>query len=339
MVAKGIGGFFRGIWFRMVACGLLGLLMAMPAMASCTGVRAGGNVTLPSNLTLPRNPAVGQIVWDSNWVPVPSIITTCTSSADMRVDGYTRALNPVGGSSDIYDSGIPGIGIKSATFFGGPAPANIDSGIMMRWPQGSVNTGAGSFDSQGFVRVQLIVTGPVSSGTTNLVNALGGSTYNGSTGGMSIQLANGKASKVTATACTIQNPSLDVTVPEVRARDFNAVGSTAGGASFSLSLSCPAGMSVGMTLTDVTDPGNRTTNLTLSSDSSAKGLAYQIMQGSHVVAFGPDSGDPGTENQFSVNSSTSPGVLTIPFTVQYVKTGDIAPGTVNGKATFTMSYQ
>jgi type 1 fimbria pilin len=36
---------------------------------------------------------------------------------------------------------------------------------------------------------------------------------------------------------------------------------------------------------------------------------------------------------------TTGGVLTVPLTARYIRTGPIGTGSANAKATFTMSYQ
>lgn len=58
-----------------------------------------------------------------------------------------------------------------------------------------------------------------------------------------------------------------------------------------------------------------------------------------AVSFGPDSSVAGNTNQWLVGNAIS-GQMNIPLTVKYVQTAQtIKAGTVNGVATFTMSYQ
>jgi type 1 fimbria pilin len=318
---------------------LVSLFMTEPAMATCSeSSQDSGRITMPASLAVPRNVAPGQILWDSNWLAKSGSPVICNSAADTRSYTFGSAKVSVPGFDAVYESGIPGVGIKSAVALGASQPADINAANLMRYPAVPEVAGAGSFDAVGSVRVQLIATGPVSAGTSNLPSAFGGQLYNGATRGIVLQLANARFT-VTAKACTVQNSALAVPVPKAKVYDFGAVGSTAGEATFSLSLDCPAAIAAAITFTDAFNPGNRTANLTLSPDSSAAGLAYQIEQESRIIAYGPDSADAGTVNQIPLNALNAPGVTVVPFKVHYVKTGLITPGSANAKATFTLSYQ
>lgn len=116
------------------------------------------------------------------------------------------------------------------------------------------------------------------------------------------------------------------------------------GIPFKINLTCSGGVAgsttrMYITLTDVTDPGNRGDVLTLSADAQAAGVGIRIMNGSTPVRFGPDSDARYTQNQWFV-TETGPGSVVIPLTAYYVKTAaNIKGGTANAVASFTMSYQ
>lgn len=115
-------------------------------------------------------------------------------------------------------------------------------------------------------------------------------------------------------------------------------GATAGNTNFSIDLSCQPGANVFVTLTDATNPGNTTNNLTLTGDSTASGVNLRVLDSNgSPVSFGPDSAASGTTNQWLVGPSAS--TTSIPLTAQYVSTGNVSPGTVKGLMTFTLSYQ
>jgi type 1 fimbria pilin len=333
---------FREI-FWLIVSGLMSLLMAAPAMASCTAAPDGQGakitIILPVSVAVPRNAAPGQIVWDSGWTPSVVGSATCNSPSDTRSLGYLQAKVPVPGFDGVYETGIPGIGMKSAIILGASKPADINAGTVQRYPAVTEAAGAGTFDETGSGRIQYIVTGPVSTGVTNMGIALGGRTYVGGTRGLNLNVGNGRNSTVTVASCTVQNSTFTVPVSGAYSHQLGAVGSTTGDTSFNLALNCPAGISVAVTFTDVSNPGNRTTNLSLSSNSTGAGVAYQLVYGSQVVAFGPDSASDETENQIHVGPPTVSGSTNIPFSVRYVRTGPLKAGTLNAKATFTMSYQ
>jgi type 1 fimbria pilin len=116
------------------------------------------------------------------------------------------------------------------------------------------------------------------------------------------------------------------------------------GIPFKINLTCSGGVAgsttrMYITLTDVTDPTNRSDILTLSADAQAAGVGIRIMNGSTPVRFGPDSDARNTQNQWFV-TETGPGNVEIPLTAYYVRTGDnLKGGTANAMASFTMSYQ
>ena len=93
-----------------------------------------------------------------------------------------------------------------------------------------------------------------------------------------------------------------------------------------------------ITLTDSTTAGNRSDLLTLTNDSTARGVGIRIRNPSHApVHFGPDSSARGTPNQWRVGRSER--AMQIPLSAEYVSTGPVTPGTVRALATFTLSYQ
>lgn len=138
-------------------------------------------------------------------------------------------------------------------------------------------------------------------------------------------------------SCTIANSGVAVRLPSIAAAKLNSVGTTAGDTGFNIGLSCKAGTNVYVTLTDLTDQGNRGNQLTLTPDSTAHGVKLRILNNGQPVGYGPDSAEIGNLNQWYVGPSAS--TTQIPLSAQYIATGAVSAGTVKGAATFTMSYQ
>lgn len=138
-------------------------------------------------------------------------------------------------------------------------------------------------------------------------------------------------------SCNITTPSVPVRLPSVVAAKLNPVGATAGDTGFNIGLSCKTGTNVFVTLTDLTDQGNRGNQLTLTPDSTAQGVKLRILNNGQPVGYGPDSAEIGNLNQWHVGPSAS--TTHIPLSAQYIATGPVSAGTVKGVATFTMSYQ
>jgi len=96
-----------------------------------------------------------------------------------------------------------------------------------------------------------------------------------------------------------------------------------------------------VTLTDATNPTNTSQVLSLTPTSQASGVGVQILNGTTVLGYGPDSAAPGNTNQwYAGNIAVGTSRFTIPLSARYVQTGaTVTPGTANAQATFTMSYQ
>jgi type 1 fimbria pilin len=247
---------------------------------------------------------------------------------------------PVPGTTNIYQTGVAGIGIKANWQPSVTASPDMDGAGALPFtsPVTAWSTYAAKlYYNMGKFRVQLIKTGPVLPGSFNLPVKLGTGNY-GTAEINVLNLSNNTAS-VIAPACAIQNPLAQVTMPVASGRYLPSVGSTTGDTAFSIALNCPTPVSVAVTFTDATDPNNVGATLSLSTDSTAKGVGYQIVYNNKVINYGPESSAANTINQFSVAPAGTVGSLIIPFTARYVRIGTIAPGTADAKATFTMSYQ
>ncbi|QKH36379.1 fimbrial protein [Achromobacter pestifer] len=130
------------------------------------------------------------------------------------------------------------------------------------------------------------------------------------------------------------------------AKSFKGVGSTSPARPVNIDLKCNGGdpgmsAEAHVTLTDATNTGNRSNVLTLSPDSQAKGVGIEVLKGDTVLAYGPDSNATGNLNQWHAGTiSTGMSTFSIPLTARYVQTDPVVtPGSANGRATFTMSYQ
>ncbi|MCF4976347.1 fimbrial protein, partial [Pseudomonas lactis] len=143
--------------------------------------------------------------------------------------------------------------------------------------------------------------------------------------------------------CTVSTPSVAIPLGAVESRAFKGIGSVAGNATRTITLQCAGGggaeSDVLLTLTDQTQPANRSDQLTLTANSTAKGVALQLLFGNRLISYGPDAAAIGTPNQW-LAGSTGNGTFQIPLTARYIQTGaTVRPGTANGLATFTLAYR
>lgn len=292
--------------------------------------QAGTNtIVLRSSYTPPRNAAVGTILQNKDEVAISENISTrvrtCRVYKTMRVTG-----TPVAGFEKTYSTNVSGIGVRfySTQGWGGG------------WELGPVDTNYNvppSSSSIFKVSAELIITGPVGAGVLTSLPSLdiGMDDCYGNALRYHITIAPG--SQIVAGSCLVTTPSVSVTLPPVTTRNFPTVGATSGTTSFRIGLNCNPGAEVYVTLTDSTNPGNRTAQLTPTAGSSAKGIAMQVLHNGVPVAYGPDSAEMGNINQWRVGASSS--VTEVPLTAEYISTDTVTPGEVKGIAAFTMSYQ
>lgn len=246
--------------------------------------------------------------------------------------------------SNVWNTGVTGIGIKVVDVtYNNKILSSISSPSYGDFgPQ----TPSGTFSSPAYQATytftyQLVKTAVqvATGGTISIPTAMYLVSHNLAGNEKSPAQANISASgTIIATTCSVTTPSISVTLPDVKASVFSSVGTVAGNTNFTIGLTCQSGANVYVTLTDVTTPGNRTSNLTLAGGSTATGVQLRILNsGGSPVSYGADSAAPGNQNQWLVGASTS--TTGVPLVVQYVSTGTVISGIVKGAATFTMSYQ
>ncbi|UIF86640.1 fimbrial protein [Cupriavidus necator] len=323
------------------ALALPALLLSAPAAADCSF--AGGNalgtatISLPVQISVPRNTAVGSILYDSSWVTAGPTSIVCTGTIAQNW-GYASPMVPVPGYSNVYQTPVSGIGIKTGWANWLSGSPSVDSTALVSPPASlSVpNPSPTPYGPMGRYRLQLVVTGPVMPGTISLPGLLAQASY----GALTVnQLVVAGSTNIVAPACTVQNTSVVVNMPTISASALPAAGATAGQTGFNISLSCTGATAVTMTLTDAAQPGNTSSSLSLATGSSAGGVAYQILYNGTPVSYGPDSANAGNLNQFNVGTMAGAGAMNIPLAARYVRTGTVTPGSANANATFTMSYQ
>jgi len=299
------------------------------AVAGMENLASGDVIVLRNAYTPARNAAIGTLLQEKDEVALSGTIgtrpRTCQVYKTMRVNG-----TPVSGLEKTYSTNVQGIGVRfySTQGWGGG------------WELGPVNTNypvPPNARSTFRVSAELVITGPVGAGVLTSLPSLDIAMDDcyGSALRYHISIATG--SQIVAGSCLVTTPSVPVTLPVVTTRQFPGVGSTGGATRLRIGLNCNAGAEVYITLTDATNPGNRTTQLTPAAESTAEGVALRMLYNGTPIAYGPDSAVAGTINQWRVGSSSS--LTEVPLTAEYIATGKVTPGAIKGIATFTMSYQ
>ena len=103
-------------------------------------------------------------------------------------------------------------------------------------------------------------------------------------------------------------------------------------------IPAPAAVAATVTLTDANNPANLTTQLNLSPDSGAQGIALEVHNKFGAVSFGPDLSGTGNPGQW-LDGAAGVGSYSIPLSVNYVRLpGPIKGGTANSGVTYTLNY-
>ncbi|BCG00674.1 hypothetical protein PPGU19_052420 [Paraburkholderia sp. PGU19] len=254
----------------------------------------------------------------------------------------------VAGYNDVYPTNLSGIGVRF-TISNGPSttcnslPVTVPNAYRQVICHQLPGNSTPGYDFNVTISAQFVKTGAVAPGALTTIPALSiSNTINNQSGTFPWGNAfTGTASgNFSSIACSVTQSAVQVTMPQANTKDLASVGATTGSTLFSLSLNCDPGVRVAVTLSDLTTPSNRSNTLSLTADSTAKGIAYQVSYAGTPILYGADSSAAGTVNQISVSSSpTTGGVYSVPLKASYIRTGTMNPGSANAKATFTMSYQ
>jgi type 1 fimbria pilin len=330
----------------------LGVLFVSPASAAMTCTPGNvGKVLNAGTIVIPMNAPSGTVVstvapatfqMRCSFLNTAPYNTTGTSTIQLTV---TAALAP--GFADVYKTAIDGLGIRYV--FNAPT-CNADnlplSNSMLRIPCAISGPLGGSYQDTNMTVTAIFVTyGSVKGGATTLSSIpVLGEAYEASdnAGKLWPQTAiyTGSATGTLNTAtCSVQTQDIAVYLPTPAVRAFAAgVGAVAGRQAFNLDFICSTGAQISIVITDAVTPSNRSNVLTLSPESTVKGIGLQVLKGDGTpVAFGPDAIGVGVVNQWLIGSSPN-GLLVLPLSAQYIRTGAVTPGSIKAMATFTMSY-
>lgn len=239
---------------------------------------------------------------------------------------------------NVYDTGVPGIGIRFAHPIGGwfPYEGTLKSGTYEPYP--------------GKATLQLVKIGdipapgilPTIYAQTEITEAGVGSSYY-------LNLYTrftiyGPKLDISIPTCQVTTPLVSVSMAPVYSSQFTEMGSVSDARDLAIGVKCTGGaagskVAVHAVLTDQSDPENRNDALKLSADSTASGLGVQVLFKGNAIRFGPDSKHSDAENRW-LTGTTGLDAYSIPLSARYVRTGPVvSAGTANARATFTLSYE
>ncbi|MBV4483614.1 fimbrial protein [Pseudomonas khavaziana] len=312
--------------------------LSFPPITLPDNLQVGEAIGYPSGYDFASNGFVMQCRY-TDW-PLLQPVSANLSVVNSPATGMT--FNANGLTLPVYATSYPGVGFVMMA--GDPSrdfKVITHTGVTLLDAKHNKPNGWGL---QG--RVYLVATGPITSGTlpgNTVARYVLTNVSIESPGAGSVNFADTVILPPQKPTCRVTTPSLAMPLGLVPNRDFKGVGSHAGSVNRNITLDCAGGtggnLDVWITVTDQTDPGNRSNQLSLTRDSGARGVALQLLSGDRLVSYGPDASGVGNPNQWQV-ASTGNGTLTIPLTARYVQTAStIKPGTANGLASFTLSYR
>lgn len=320
---------------------LVGLLGVSQAGWACYlwGPHAGG---LFNSYTLPPTPLI--IDKGASTGPVGNVIQIDAGSTFASLGMvavcyfYIRYATPMSDSGyerGVYKTNIPGIGFKVYERLHNRAFLNEWTNWVTQDYRSHVNSSTGVGFSN-FLRLQFYITGPVSPGEINFsatvqariqVNTI----YHTLTINGTVPVIRG--------GC--RTPDIRVDLKRHSSASFPKLWATSPETPFDFQLNeCEPGMNAvsytfkpatGVTLTH---PGNATYQwLTLSSSSTAKGVAVQVMNADgSMVKFNQ-------KIKFTGYNKATGGSYRIPMKARYMRTGNITNGTANSAMEFIMHYE
>jgi type 1 fimbria pilin len=336
----------RAVAVKRVLASLSMMLCAivLPAVAHATCTQGVGGVytaqvSLPAIVSIPRDAVVGTVIAQGT----ANVPFSTSSPTGVYCDADTTAVftNLVGGAAtgNVMPTSVPGIGyqIQAAGNYDATATVSLPASTFSGSNCGQNAAGSKCYGYIGSpLTVQIVKTATIVGSATVPGGQIFSLTIGGITSSM-VSLAN--STQILVQTCSVTTPSVAVPLGSVKASVFTGVGSPSAPTSFQIGLNCSGVTSnVGITFTDINNPANTTNVLSLTPASTAKGVGIQILSGGLPVDFGPDSSEAGNTNQVMIGTMSNTS-QNIPFTGRYVQTGGITPGTADGVATFTMSYQ
>ncbi|WP_429148754.1 fimbrial protein [Aeromonas rivipollensis] len=148
---------------------------------------------------------------------------------------------------------------------------------------------------------------------------------------------------VAARGCDVTSPAHTyIDFGELSSRDFSAVGSTTSTIPTMISLQCDPNVEIHFTLSDQTNPSNRTSIVELTADSTARGLGVQVVNpgSGKFYSLGPDdASDHGINQVWLGQSGPQGGTFNFPLGFRYIRTGEMTAGTATALVGVTLSYQ
>ncbi|WP_241627649.1 fimbrial protein, partial [Rosenbergiella epipactidis] len=139
---------------------------------------------------------------------------------------------------------------------------------------------------------------------------------------------------ITTSGCIVNNTALTVPMGNVLASNFHGINTWPGDANtkkFSIPLDCSAGTKVALQMDGNVQNATQGVIKLNSGSGSATGVGIQLLYNNAPLQL---------STPIDAGSTSSDGEYDIPLQARYYQiASNITPGTANGTATFTLTYQ
>ncbi|MGX8892248.1 fimbrial protein [Enterobacter cloacae] len=293
---------------------------------TCTTITPQLSTLSVGTINVQRDAPVGTVIFSGAASNTGTYLSGCTNPLML---GFSMRYNNAALSSygnHVYNTNVSGIGIRLSSNAYFENPSNTFSSSA----QTSYVVWYGGW-------VELVVTGPVSSGALT-PGPIGAVTLQGSDGiyrdGLTVQLTGGT---INALACTITTPQLTFPIGDISAAAFGSVvGTTPAVAqnTQNLGLNCSAGTNISVSLSGIQNPDSANTSVMAltgqGNSGTAKGVGVQLLY----------NGSPLTLNSRLLLKQSAGGQETLPLTARYYQTlTSVESGSANASATLNLTYQ
>lgn len=313
----------------------VGILFTMALAFSSVSVEACNiywsglqqTLTYSSNVIVQRDAPIGSVVSSETiYVNNTSDYLKCEAG-----DAQTQYLNWTYGwsaTNNIYQTNVPGIGVRVGFSYGGgiwgyiPTTRPMDNAITTTWTLGA----------QARWQVEIIKTGPVVAGRIN-----SGKYANLTIQGVEILSLFSNGANIVPVACSMTTQSLSFPIGNVLATNFGStIGTTPASAQTTqnLVLNCDAFANINVSLSGTQNPDIANTSvLALTGQGSAgvaSGVGVQLLY----------NGTPLQLNNRIVLKQSTGGQESFPLTARYYQTKTaVTTGSANTSATLNLTYQ
>ncbi|HHW4678535.1 MAG TPA: fimbrial protein [Xylella sp.] len=342
----------KQIW--QVAATYISILLAPNVQGSCY---VSNNIT-PQNITLnvkriliqPSLSVGDRIARIQSQIQGVTGYGYCDTPGGLFYARFTRPMTPVSGMDKVFQTDVPGVGIRLYRDAGqGPGagyyPYDLPINVSANKPRTNMDLGAGGFIVELIKTAAITGSGPIASNGPF-------TTYYADGSGLSLPILKstltGYGITIVTSTCEVDAGSKNIAVNfgTVSSTTFNGIGSKGPDHDFAINLLCNGGN------VPEEDQGTISVRIDATQDSSKRPGVLAITETKDAASrIGIELVDvlDGSEHQIKFGKGIALGkttvngnnTFTLPMRARYIETqtGKVGPGTANGTATFTIEYK